>query len=290
MGKKQDKLNQDISLVHKLYPDFQEISPLLEAAYEGEKEFYRDHPEIIGSYTPDDSHQQIRRKFIDDISLGLGNLSIKASSFKKLLTSVARKVGQEIPEAKKTMEELESYLPSLFPAAQENTTKDQVLLYQNRAVEETSLQNDLASFLFHFTLSSIYRQSLEGLVKELDTSPWRRGDCPVCEERPHYGILRQEDGAKILECWLCGTRWQHTRVQCPGCANHHQGRLGLFTVEGEEVCRIQYCQECSGYYKVLTFASWKEKISACICYIWPLSTMSCWPIMRDSARFPGLNG
>ena len=106
-------------------------------------------------------------------------------------------------------------------------------------------------FLFSIALSSFYKQLLQSTAEVLQTDLWKEGNCPLCGEKPHYGLLRPEDGAKELECWLCGTKWVHTRIKCPFCSNQEQEELGYFTVENREICRINFCQQCCQYYKIV---------------------------------------
>ena len=117
-------------------------------------------------------------------------------------------------------------------------------------IKETVLEQDLATFLFPLMLSSLYRQYLQSSAEVLRTDLWEGGDCPLCGEKPHFGMLRPEDGAKQLECWLCGTRWVHTRIKCPFCNNEEQESLGYFTIEGNDICRVNFCKSCSHYYKI----------------------------------------
>jgi len=270
----QEELKKEIELCQKLYPAFEEDSKVLKAVLDGESKFYQQNPKAVHPIHYSGTAEQIKRKFIDGHSLAMGGVEIKASSFKNLLLSIAGEMVNSLPEMKEGKKELEDYLSSAFPVGQEKVStqaivgniygylssdfpseqeslsKEQVLKLRDGFVENHSLGDDLATFIFHFTLTSLYRRTLEGLTGEVDTSPWRKGVCPVCEEKPHYGKIRKEDGAKILECWLCGTRWQHTRVQCPSCDYKEQEKLGFFTVEDKKVCRVHFCEECNGYYKI----------------------------------------
>ncbi len=122
--------------------------------------------------------------------------------------------------------------------------------FQLMLVKETAMETDMVTFLFSIVMSSLYRRQLENVSEVLRTDLYGGGDCPLCGEKPHYGMLRAEDGAKQLECWLCGTNWVHTRVKCPFCSNEEREELGYFTVEGSDICRVNYCRSCCRYYKI----------------------------------------
>lgn len=116
--------------------------------------------------------------------------------------------------------------------------------------KETGLAKDMTTFLFSIVLSSIYRRQLKTLIEVVRTDLWEGGECPVCGEKPHFGTLRFSDGAKQLECWLCGTTWLHIRIKCPFCSNEDQKQLGYFTLEDSEICRVSFCNHCCQYYKI----------------------------------------
>jgi len=272
IGASREALKQEVEMCRKLYPGFQEAANVISAVFDAENRFYRETPHATIACHYGGTSEDIRRKFINDQSLALGSVEIKSSSFKKLISSLTGEISRSIPEMQETMKELDDFLTLEIPMVKETTSKEEVKQLRDKSVEHTSLEDDLATFLFCFGLSSLFRRTLEGLTGQLDTSPWRRGDCPVCEEIPHYGTLRKNDGAKILECWLCGTRWQHSRVQCPGCSSSDQEKLGLFTVEDGKVCRVHFCHDCKGYYKIIDGKSLeKEEI---ILYLHHLATLS----------------
>ena len=134
-------------------------------------------------------------------------------------------------------------------SAAELTLQDVFDLWQ--LVQKTrSVAPDLTSLLFSSVLSRVYQATVGATKDEWDLEPWHRGSCPVCGQRPHYGQLLSEQGTKVLECWLCGTQWNHTRLQCPFCELREHDELGYFVVEGRSVCRVQFCRRCSQYYKI----------------------------------------
>ncbi|NLC11905.1 MAG: formate dehydrogenase accessory protein FdhE [Firmicutes bacterium] len=128
-----------------------------------------------------------------------------------------------------------------------------------RVAEETLLEKDFISFFLTFIFSLLYSAPRALFLRELDTSLWEEGFCPVCGESPHYGFLRKEEGAKFLECWLCGSSWRYPRIKCPYCNNKDQEKLGFFTVGDNEVCRVHFCRQCQKYHKVYDWRKYAEK-------------------------------
>jgi FdhE protein len=55
-----------------------------------------------------------------------------------------------------------------------------------------------------------------------------------------------------LRCGLCGAGWSYPRLQCAFCANTQHQSLGYLSVDGEEEkYRLQTCEVCRGYLKVV---------------------------------------
>ncbi len=244
------ELRAELEYGKKLYPDLKENESMLSAILQAESDFYRDHPGLTEPVRLAWTAGAIRGRFLNDESLDLGTLALDLRSFQQLLAACTGALSEVNPASGEIMEEIKRYAESYFPVVVESVNKEDIRSLFDRMVKETSLERDLATFLFQFTVSSLFQRRLNSLLNELDTSPWRRGDCPVCEEKPHYGLLRKEDGAKMLECWLCGTRWRHTRVMCPFCGNLDHEKMGLFTAPESDSCRVHFCKSCSGYYKI----------------------------------------
>ncbi len=155
------------------------------------------------------------------------------------------------PNLEQIMEQVTGKVEEFIYHSEEELHLHTLKLLMASLVKETSIGQDMATFLFSIILSSIYRQQFENIRKVVRIDLYEGGDCPLCGERPHYGYLRQDDGAKVLDCWLCGTQWAHNRVKCPYCNNEEREELGYFTVEGIDVCRVNYCHRCRQYCKII---------------------------------------
>ncbi len=81
---------------------------------------------------------------------------------------------------------------------------------------------------------------------------WENGFCPVCGSLPSLGVFGgNRDGGMSLVCSLCETQWNFRRLHCPFCGNDDQKGLGYLYSEAEEGYRINYCDKCKLYLKIV---------------------------------------
>jgi FdhE protein len=88
---------------------------------------------------------------------------------------------------------------------------------------------------------------------------WAEGYCPVCGREPKIGEIRDEEGSRYLFCNQCGFEWNYLRIKCPFCGNEEQQSLAYFTIEGDERYRVDVCNECKRYIKIVDFREAKQK-------------------------------
>ncbi len=115
--------------------------------------------------------------------------------------------------------------------------------------EAAGVEAELVAYVLFQALGPFY-QSLGASVAALsDFSLWQHGFCPLCGQKPGMAMLRSDDGARILECWLCHVQWQFPRLQCPFCANKDFTKLQFFYTEEHPGRRVQLCDCCKSYLK-----------------------------------------
>jgi len=90
-------------------------------------------------------------------------------------------------------------------------------------------------------------------------SKWSEGYCPICGKEPKIGEIKEEEGARFLFCNQCGIEWPYLRIKCPFCGNEEQQTLAYFTVEDDERDRVDVCNECKRYIKIVDFRETKEE-------------------------------
>lgn len=81
---------------------------------------------------------------------------------------------------------------------------------------------------------------------------WENSFCPVCGSLPGIGVLGEKnDGRMSLVCSLCEMQWDFRRMLCPFCINEDQKILGYFYPDSDEGYRVNYCDKCKTYLKII---------------------------------------
>jgi len=130
--------------------------------------------------------------------------------------------------------------------------------------EDTPAEEDEASFdLVDLFLEECMRPAFE-LVAEryADTiakSQWAEGFCPICGKDPKIGEIKSDEGPRYLFCNQCGIEWLFNRIRCPFCSNEEQQTLAYFTVEDDERYRVDVCNACRKYIKIVDSRTTKEE-------------------------------
>jgi formate dehydrogenase maturation protein FdhE len=241
---------QEIDRCKKLYDDFSDGADYVESIFSVLDQCFTKSPD---AFVPNELPIALAEEATDlmrkDQSLRF-RPDLETNLFVDLFNTVCKETAKKNPAIKPIFIEIIDKADSYFADKPKMISIDEIDKFRRLLIEETAMENDMATFLFSIVLSSIYRRQLESIAEVLRTDLYEGGDCPLCGEKPHYGMLRAEDGAKQLECWLCGTRWVHTRVKCPYCRNEEREELGYFTIEGKDICRVNYCRACSSYCKI----------------------------------------
>lgn len=80
-------------------------------------------------------------------------------------------------------------------------------------------------------------------------------DCPVCgspASASWVGDTGDTSGAGRRQyCAQCGAQWHFDRVRCGRCGTRNQGHLHYTNVEGDRAHRLQTCDECGDYERVV---------------------------------------
>ncbi|MBI3353645.1 MAG: formate dehydrogenase accessory protein FdhE [Nitrospirae bacterium] len=81
---------------------------------------------------------------------------------------------------------------------------------------------------------------------------WENGFCPVCGSLPGIGVLGEKNEVRMsLVCSFCEMQWDFRRMLCPFCINEDQNMLGYFYPDGDEGYRVNYCDKCKTYLKII---------------------------------------
>ncbi len=128
----------------------------------------------------------------------------------------------------------------------------------SRLAEGYSLDPALLYMLLHISLAPFLWKAAGVLARKADLDQVPQGECPVCGDLPIMGFLRPEDGLRVLECSLCGSRWGFPRIMCPFCNNIAQSDLKYIFVDGDDSRRVYLCEKCKKHIKISTPPSEKD--------------------------------
>jgi formate dehydrogenase accessory protein FdhE len=237
----------DLKRCTRLYEGFPGAAPFFSAVYECVQTFFERRPVKPGPPVDLDEAENSLRS---GVSLQV-DVPLDSQDVVDLLQSIGTVLAEANPELKGPAGVLREHAAQLAEDFPEGISKQNVRDLCDRLVTDGGWEQDLATFIYSLTLSSFYKRCLQETSESLRTGLWSAAHCPLCGEKPHYGVLRADDGAKELQCWLCGTSWVHTRIKCPYCGNEEQEDLGYFTLEGQETCRVNFCQKCRQYCKII---------------------------------------
>lgn len=118
--------------------------------------------------------------------------------------------------------------------------------------EGLGLNSDLLWTLARFSLRPVFhavRLQLSPLVEDV---AWSKGNCYVCGAGASLAELQGNNQAKHLRCGQCGADWSAGRLRCASCGNEDHHTLSYIWAEKkEETMRVEVCEKCRGYLKVI---------------------------------------
>jgi len=117
--------------------------------------------------------------------------------------------------------------------------------------QELRLDKKIFSFLIQESMKPSIEAGVERFFNELETENWLKGFCPICGSLPYLSLLKEEVGKRSLLCSFCGYQWRIERLVCPFCGNKEQESQQYFHAEGEEAHRIDLCDKCHQYIKII---------------------------------------
>ncbi len=104
--------------------------------------------------------------------------------------------------------------------------------------------------LYTNALQPFFEKFARELAPIVEGAEWHEAYCPVCGNRP--AMARSVEGSgRDLYCTFCGARRHYPRLACPHCENKDHEQLGYLEISGEPQHRIDVCEDCKGYVKVV---------------------------------------
>jgi len=121
---------------------------------------------------------------------------------------------------------------------------------------------DLIDLFAEESLRPELERVAEKYAAAVEKAGWSEGYCPICGKEPKIGEIRaSEDGRRYLFCNQCGFKWHYRRIKCPFCGNDEQHSLAYFAVEGEERHRVDVCNKCRRYIKIVELPKSSEELN-----------------------------
>jgi len=117
---------------------------------------------------------------------------------------------------------------------------------------ELQLDPNLLWTLGQNALKPALRTLCRALSPLVEGVPWDKGYCFICGAGATLGELQQNDQIKHLRCGQCGADWPFRRLHCMYCGNEDHRTLSyLYEESRREKMRIEVCDKCKGYLKVI---------------------------------------
>ncbi|MCD6352626.1 MAG: formate dehydrogenase accessory protein FdhE [Proteobacteria bacterium] len=127
--------------------------------------------------------------------------------------------------------------------------------------KDSTVQNPLLAFLLNETINPVMESYASYFQDKIKEGMWTQGYCPLCGSKPFMGVLKGEEGKRYLICERCSSEWLFIRVKCPYCGNEDQKKLSYFVVEDDEVNRVETCEACRKYIKIIDLRKINYSIS-----------------------------
>lgn len=129
-----------------------------------------------------------------------------------------------------------------------------------------SEKNGVSEWLPHFLAEQALRPFMQLLAQECQTFIDEfnvSGTCPCCGE-PHRLAKLDNSGQKILYCPRCETEWKQKRLACVHCGDDRHEKLFYINIKEDDVAKIEICETCRNYLKIIETAKMIEKKSAAL--------------------------
>lgn len=235
-------------------PHYEELLAILEEILILREEYRRKMPESI---FPVDE-RLISSKMegglpLIDLSQGDYDLTQPQAYFLDLLQIAEKRAPGETKELARKIKEGEEDFKEMLLSAFYGEQEEE----EERGEEDETF--DLIDLFLEECLRPAFEKVVAGYGDVVLKSKWSEGYCPICGKEPKIGEIKEEEGARFLFCNQCGIEWPFLRIKCPFCGNEEQQTLAYFTVEDDERYRVDVCNECKRYIKIVDFRETKEE-------------------------------
>ena len=183
---------------------------------------------------------------------------------KEYFYSLISIAGKRIPEESKNILKIindKQFDWEQMVRASFDPTEEEPIVENLKPDSEAEDQLDLIDLFLEESLRPELESVAEKYGQVVDKSHWTEGYCPICGKEPKIGEIRNgEEGERYLFCHQCGFKWYFRRIKCPFCGNEEQHSLAYFAVEGEERYRVDVCNKCRRYIKMVDLPNANEEV------------------------------
>jgi FdhE protein len=121
------------------------------------------------------------------------------------------------------------------------------------AAQSLGLDPDFVWTLAQNALKPALRAWCRQLTPLVEGISWNKGTCFVCGAAATLAELQENNQLKHLRCGSCGADWVFRRLRCACCGNEdHETLKTLYAEKDLEKMRVEACNKCRGYLKVIS--------------------------------------
>jgi FdhE protein len=181
--------------------------------------------------------------------------------FNSLVAIAQRKIPEEAKNIAELVQEKKFDWGKMILDSFSNTEEEPVVEGE-KSPAETEENLDLIDLFVEESLRPELEYIAEKYGNIVARSGWTEGYCPICGKEPKMGEIRgEEERKRYLFCHQCGHKWNFLRIKCPFCGNEEQHSLAYFAVEGEERYRVDVCNKCRRYIKIVDLPKTAEEVN-----------------------------
>jgi FdhE protein len=186
-----------------------------------------------------------------DFTGGIFDLTRPQEYFNSLITIAERKMPENAKDILGIIKDKQFDWEKMIRASFDNTEEEPIVESKSNS-DETEENLDLIDLFVEESLRPELEYIADKYGEIVAKSRWTEGYCPICGKEPKIGEIRgDEEGQRYLFCHQCGYKWNFRRIKCPFCGNEEQHSLAYFAVEGEERHRVDVCNKCRRYIKII---------------------------------------
>jgi len=117
--------------------------------------------------------------------------------------------------------------------------------------DEMGIDKEVLAFIVFNSLKpsiSVFAEWTARQMNDIHKNDYDR--CPICGSPPALSIL-DDNGKRFLECGFCSYIWLTKRIYCPYCGNEDHESLIYFSIENEDLYRVDVCERCGKFIKTI---------------------------------------